>query len=124
MSVLWVPSVDGFEGQRQSIFSMANVEFHHRMPKSIVSSTDGTEDQTIYTDSMKMDSHIPNPVCYLQRTEALSLFPYTRFNQWKFAYFLSRADFTPRLTLSSTLYLPPYSSLPLTFSEFRGSIVS
>jgi hypothetical protein len=27
------------------------------------------------------------------------------------------------LNLSSTLYLPPYSSLPLTFPEFRRSIV-
>jgi hypothetical protein len=69
------------------------------------------------------DGNVPNPMCYLRRAQTFSLFPHTRFNQWKFAYLLSRADFTPRLTLSSTLYLPPYSSLPLTFPQFRRSIV-
>jgi hypothetical protein len=66
----------------------------------------------------------PNHVCYLRRAQTPSLFPHTRFNQWKFADLLSTADFTQRLTLSSTHYLPPYSSLPLTFPEFRRSIVS
>jgi hypothetical protein len=65
----------------------------------------------------------PDPVCYPQRAQMLSLFPHIRFNQWKLAYLLSRADFTPRLTLSSTLYFPPYSSLPLTFPTFRRSNV-
>jgi hypothetical protein len=61
----------------------------------------------------------PKPVCYLRRSQTLSLFPHTRFSQWKFAYLLSRTDVTPPLTLSSTLYLPPYSLLPLTFPDFR-----
>jgi hypothetical protein len=34
------------------------VESHHPMSKSIVSCADGTEDQTVSTDSMKMDPHI------------------------------------------------------------------
>jgi hypothetical protein len=72
---------------------------------------------------MEMNHHISRPVCYLRRAQTLSLFPHTRFNQWKSGDLLSRADFAPRLTLSSTLYLPPYSLLPLLFAEFRRSIV-
>jgi hypothetical protein len=64
-----------------------------------------------------------NSVCYLRRAQTLSLFPHTRFNQWKFAYLLLRADYTPRLTLSSTLYLSLYSSSLLTSPEFQRSIV-
>jgi hypothetical protein len=116
-------SLDGIEGQRKFTFSMENVESRHPMSKSIVSSADDTENQTISTDSREIDPHISNPVYYLRRAQTLSLFPRTRFNHWEFAYLLSRADFTPRLTLSSTFYLPPYSSLPLTFPEFRRSIV-
>jgi hypothetical protein len=37
---------------------MENVESHHPMSKSNVSSADGTEDQTVSTDSMEMDPHI------------------------------------------------------------------
>jgi hypothetical protein len=37
---------------------MENMESQHPMSKSIVSSADGTEDQTISTDSMEMDFHI------------------------------------------------------------------
>jgi hypothetical protein len=58
MSVLRVSSSDGTEGQRKSIFPMENVESHHSMSKSIVSSADGTEDQTISTDSMETEPHI------------------------------------------------------------------
>jgi hypothetical protein len=55
--------------------------------------------------------------------QTLSLFTHTRFNQWKFTSLLSRADFKLHLTLSWALYLPLYSLLPLTFPEFRRSIV-
>jgi hypothetical protein len=58
MSALYVSSSDGTEGQRNSTFSLENVESHHPMSKSIVSSADGTEDQTISTDSIEMDLHI------------------------------------------------------------------
>jgi hypothetical protein len=37
---------------------MESVELHHPMSKSIVSSAVGTEDQTISTDSMKIDPQI------------------------------------------------------------------
>jgi hypothetical protein len=37
---------------------MENVESHHPMSKAIVSSADGTEDQTISTDLMEIDPHI------------------------------------------------------------------
>jgi hypothetical protein len=53
-----VSSLDGTEGQRKSTFSMQNVESLHPMPKLIMSSADGTEDQTISTDLMEMDPHI------------------------------------------------------------------
>jgi hypothetical protein len=58
MSALCVCSLDGTESQRKYAFSMENVESHHPISKSIVSSADGTEDETISTDSMEMDSHI------------------------------------------------------------------
>jgi hypothetical protein len=58
MSALCVPSSDGTEGQRKSTFSMENVESHHPVSKSIMSSADGTEDQIISTDSIEMDHHI------------------------------------------------------------------
>jgi hypothetical protein len=51
-------SLGGTESQRKSTFSMENMESHHPMSKSIVSSVDGTEDQIISTDSMEMDSHL------------------------------------------------------------------
>jgi hypothetical protein len=123
MSALCVSSSDGIEGQRKSTFSMENVESYHSMSKSIVSSADGTEDQTISIDSMEMDSHISQSCLLSKRAQTLSLFPQTRVSQWKFAYLLSRADSMPRVTLSSTLYLPSYSLLSLTFPEFRPSIV-
>jgi hypothetical protein len=37
---------------------MENVESYHPMSKSIVSSADGTGDQTISTDYMEMDPHL------------------------------------------------------------------
>jgi hypothetical protein len=58
MSALCVSSSDGTEGQRTFTFSLENAESHHRMSKSIVSSANGTGDQTISTDSMEMDPHI------------------------------------------------------------------
>jgi hypothetical protein len=58
MSALCVFSTDGTEGQRKSTFSLENVESHHPIPKSIVSSAGGTEDETISTDSMEMDPYI------------------------------------------------------------------
>jgi hypothetical protein len=58
ISVRCVFSSDGTEGQRKSTFSMENVESHHPMSKSIVSSPDSIEDQTISADSMEMDPHI------------------------------------------------------------------
>jgi hypothetical protein len=39
-------------------FSMEKLESHHPMSKSIVSSANGTEDQTISTDSMEMKPHL------------------------------------------------------------------
>jgi hypothetical protein len=53
-----VSSSNDTEGQRKSTFSKENVESHHPMSKSIVSSADGTEDHTISNDSMEMDPHI------------------------------------------------------------------
>jgi hypothetical protein len=58
MSALCMSSSDGTEDQRKFTFSMENVEFHHPISKSIVSSAHGTEDQTLSTDSMEMDPHI------------------------------------------------------------------
>jgi hypothetical protein len=123
MLALWVSSSDGTEGQRKSFFSMENVESHHPMSKSLVASADGTEYQTISTDLMEMDLTSLNPVCYLRRAQRPGIFPHTRVNQWKSAYLLSRADLRPHGSPSSTLCLPPYSSLPLTSPEFRCSII-
>jgi hypothetical protein len=83
---------------RENPLFMENVESHHPMSKSIASSADGTEDQTISTDSMEVTLISPNPVYYPRRAQTLSLFPHIRFNQWKLAYLLSRADFIPSLT--------------------------
>jgi hypothetical protein len=58
MSALCVSSSDSIEGQRKFTFSMENVESHHPMSKSIVSSADDTEDQTNSIDSMEFDPHI------------------------------------------------------------------
>jgi hypothetical protein len=58
MSALCVSSSNGTEGQRKSMFPMENVESHHPISKLIMSSADGTEDQTISTDLMEIDPHI------------------------------------------------------------------
>jgi hypothetical protein len=54
---------------------MENVESHHRMSKSIVFSADGTEDETISTDSMEMDPYISQScVLSMETTDAQDLF--------------------------------------------------
>jgi hypothetical protein len=71
MSVFCVFSSDGTEDQRKFIFCMENVESHHPMSKSVVSSADGTENQTISTDSMEIGLHISQPyVLSRENTEA------------------------------------------------------
>jgi hypothetical protein len=50
---------------------MENVKSYHPMPKSVVSSADGTEDQTISTDSMEMNPHISQSrVIYTESIDA------------------------------------------------------
>jgi hypothetical protein len=123
MLALCVSSSGGTEGQRESTFSMENMESNHAMSKSIVSSSDGTDNQTISTDLMEMDSHIfQSCLLSMESTEAQSISTHP-VQPVEIRPLLSRADFTPRLIFSSTFYLPPCSSLPLTFPEFRRSII-
>jgi hypothetical protein len=123
MSALCVSSSDVTEGQRKSIFlwKMRNPIIQYRSQLCPLRMSLGT--RLFPPIRWKWTLISPNAVCYLRRAQRLSLFPYARFNQRKFVYLLSRADLAPRLTLSSTLYLPPDSSLPLTFPELRRSIV-
>jgi hypothetical protein len=123
MSALCVSSSNETEGQRKSTFSMENSESHHPMSKSIVSLWMALRTRPFPPIRWKWTLIFPNPACYIRRAQTLSLFPHTQSSQWQFLYSLLRADFTPRLTVSSALYLLPYSSLPLTFPEFRLSIV-
>jgi hypothetical protein len=104
-------------------FSMENMESHHPMSKSIVFSAAGTEDQTISTDLMEIGPHISQS-CVLS-TESTEGQPISTHpvQPLEIRLFTVQSGLTPRSTLSSTLYLPPDSSLPLTFPEFRRSIV-
>jgi hypothetical protein len=71
MSTLSVFSSDGAEGQRKSTFSLENVESHHPISKSVVSSADGTKDKTISRDSIEMGSHISQScVLSMESTDA------------------------------------------------------
>jgi hypothetical protein len=102
---------------------MENVESHHPMSKSIVSSADGTEGQTISTDSMKMDPHISQS--YVLSTESADAQPISTHpvQPVEIRLFIVTSGLYTALDSSSTLYLPPYSSLPLIFPEFRRSVV-
>jgi hypothetical protein len=122
MSALYLSSSDG-EGQRKSTFSMENAEFHHPVSKSIVFSADGTENQIISADSVEMDPHI-SQFCVLSMestdTQPISTHP---VQPVEIHLFTVKSGLYATLDSFVDAFLPPCSLLPLTFPQFRRSIV-
>jgi hypothetical protein len=86
MSALCVSSLDGTESQRKSTSSIENVQSHHLMSKQLCPLRIALRTGLFPPIRWKRTVISPSPVCYLWRAQTLSLFPHTRFNQWKFAY--------------------------------------